>query len=330
MAAQEDQMNTIRRLILATITVITLATTDGLADSYPDRRITLVIPFPAGGPTDAIARPLAQALSSSLGQSVIVENRAGGAGGTLGMRDVARAVPDGYTLTLGTVSTLAVAPAFYKDPGFDPLTSFVPVCTVSSEATILVAAPQVTARSLDEIVAYAKANPDKLNYGAATGTIAHLAGELFKLSTGTKLVFVPYRGGAAGLTDALGGQVDLFFTTTSIVAPFIRAGKLKPLMMMSEERVAQLPDIPTARESGYDFVAYFWTGVVAPAGTAPAIIGKLNNEINGVLAKPELRDAILNLSAKPMGGTPEAFAKLIATEVPKWAGVVKASSIRVY
>jgi tripartite-type tricarboxylate transporter receptor subunit TctC len=323
-------MNTIRRLILAAITACTLAATDGLADSYPDRRITLLIPFPAGGPTDSIARPLAQALTNSLGQSVIVENRAGGAGGTLGMRDVARAVPDGYTLTLGTVSTLAVAPAFYKDPGFDPLTSFVPVGTVSSEATVLVAPPQVTARTLEEIVAFAKANPGKLNYGAATGTIAHLAGELFKLSSGTNIVFVPYKGGAAGLTDVLGGRVDLFFTTTSIVTPFIRAGKLKPLILMSEERLPQLPEIPTSRESGYDVVAYFWTGVVAPAGTPPAIVSKLNNEINEVLAKPELRNAILNLSAEPMGGTPEAFAKLIATEVSKWAGVVKASNISVY
>jgi tripartite-type tricarboxylate transporter receptor subunit TctC len=323
-------MNTTRRLILATITAFILSATSGSADSYPDRRITLVIPFPAGGPTDAIGRPLAQALTDSLGQPVIVENRVGGAGGTLGMRDVARAVPDGYTLTLGTVSTLAVAPAFYKDPGFDPLTSFVPVCAVSSEATVLVAAPQVTAKTLEEVLAYAKANPRKLNYGAATGTIAHLAGELFKLSTGTDIVFVPYKGGAAGLTDVLGGQVDLFFTTTSIVTPFIRAAKLKPLTIMSEGRVPQLPDIPTARESGYDLVAYFWTGLVAPAGTPPAVIGKLNNEINKVLAKPELRNAILNLSAEPMGGTPEVFAKLIAAEVPKWAGVVKASGARTY
>src|SRR6516162_2293875 len=180
-------MKTTRRLIFAGIPAFTLAAINVFADSYPDRRITMVIPFPAGGPTDAIARPLAQALSASLGQPVIVENRTGGAGGTLGMRDVARAIPDGYTLTLGAVSTLAVAPAFYKDPGFDPLTSFVPVCTVSSEATVLVAAPQVTARTLEEVVAYAKANPAKLNYGAATGTIAHLAGELFKLSTGTNI-----------------------------------------------------------------------------------------------------------------------------------------------
>ena len=323
-------MHTIRRLILATITAFTFAVTDGLADSYPDRRITLVIPFPAGGPTDSIARPLAQALTSSLGQSVIVENRAGGAGGTLGMRDVARAAPDGYTLTLGTVSTLAVAPAFYKDPGFDPIRSFIPICTVSSEGTVLVAAPQVTARTLEDVIAYAKANPGKLNYGAATGTLAHLAGELFKLSTGTNIVFVPYKGGAAGLTDVLGGQVDLFFTTASIVTPFIRAGKLRPLIMMSEERVPQLPDIPTAHESGHDLVAYFWTGVVAPAGTPLAIVDKLNNEINKVLATPELRNAILNLSAEPMGGTPEAFTKLLAAEVPKWAGVAKASSISVY
>jgi tripartite-type tricarboxylate transporter receptor subunit TctC len=324
-------MKATRRLVLATIAALTLAATDGFTEySYPDRPITLVIPFPAGGPTDSIARPLAQALTSSLGQPVIIENRAGGAGGILGMRDVARAVPDGHTLTLGTVSTLAVAPAFYKDPGFDPLTSFVPVISVSSEATILVAAPHVTASTLEEIVAYAKANPGKVNYGAATGTIAQLAGELFKLSTGTNIVFVPYKGGAAGLTDVLGGQIDLFVTATSIVTPFIRAGKLKPLTMMSEERAPQLPDIPTTRESGYDVVAHFWTGVVAPARTPPTIVAKLNSEVNKVLTNPELRNAILNLGAQPKGGTPEAFAKLIAAEVPKWADVVKASGTKAY
>ena len=315
-------------LVVAAIATLALTATDGFAGSYPDRQITLVIPFPPGGPANSIARPLAQALTGSLGQPVIVENRAGGAGGILGTRDVAHAAPDGYTLTLGTVSTLAVAPAFYKDPGFDPLTSFAPVVNVSSEATILVAAPHVTASTLEEIIAYAKANPGKLNYGAATGTLAQLAGELFKLSTGTNIVFVPYKSGAAGLTDVLGSQVDLLFTTTSITTPFIRAGKLKPVTVMSEERVLQLPDIPTARESGYDLVAYFWTGVVAPARTPQAIVAKLNNEVNKVLVKPELRNVILNLSAQPKGGTPEAFAKLIAAEVPKWADVVKASGTK--
>lgn len=315
-------------LVVAAIATLTLTATDGFADSYPDRPITLVIPFPPGGPTDTIARPLAQALTGSLGQPVIVENRAGGAGGILGMRDVAHAAPDGYTLTLGTVSTLAVAPAFYKDPGFDPLTSFVPVVDVSSEATILVAAPHVTASTLEEIITYAKANPGKLNYGAATGTLAQLAGELFKLSTGTNIVFVPYKSGAAALTDVLGGQVDLLFTTTSITTPFIRAGKLTPVTVMSEERVLQLPNIPSARESGYDLVAYFWTGVVAPARTPQAIVAKLNNEINKVLVKPELRNVIINLSAQPKGGTSEAFAKLIAAEVPKWADVVKTSGTK--
>ena len=182
----------------------------------------------------------------------------------------------------------------------------------------------MTASSLEEIVAYAKANPGKVNYGAATGTIAQLAGELFKLSTGTNIVF---EAGAAGLTDVLGGQIDLFVTATSIVTPFIRAGKLKPLTMMSEERAPQLPDIPTTRESGYDVVAHFWTGVVAPARTPPTIVAKLNSE---VMTNPELRNAILNLGAQPKGGTPEAFAKLIAAEVPKWADVVKASGTKAY
>jgi tripartite-type tricarboxylate transporter receptor subunit TctC len=318
------------RFILAAMAALVTLATSAFAQSYPERRIALVIPFPAGGPHDVIARPLAQVLTNSLGQPVIVENRAGGAGGTLGTREVARATPDGYTLLLGSVSTLAVAPALYKDPGYDPLTSFAPVGTVSSEPLSLVAAPHVTLRTVADLVAYAKANPGKLNYGAATGTLAQLAGEEFKLATKTNIVLVPYKGGAAGLTDVLGGQVDLFVTATSIVTPFIRAGKLTPLGLMGEERIPQLPDIPTMRESGFDVVAYFWTGVVAPAGTPPPIVAKLNNEINKALATPELRTAILNLSAQPTGGTPEDFAKLIAAEARKWPQVVKASGTSVY
>jgi tripartite-type tricarboxylate transporter receptor subunit TctC len=312
------------------LAAVLIAATHAFAQSYPDRRIGLVIPFPAGGPHDVIARPLAQALTNSLGRPVIVENRAGGAGGMLGAREVARATPDGYTLLLGSVSTLAVAPALYKDPGYDPLTSFAPVGMVSSESTALVAAPHVTLRTVGDLVAYAKANPGKLNYGAATGTIAQLAADLFKLATKANIVFVPYKGGAAGLTDVLGGQVDLFFTATSIVTPFIRAGTLKPLAVMGEERVPQLPDIPTMRENGFDVVAHFWTGVVAPAGTPPQIVAKLNGEINKALATPELRNAILKLSAQPKGGTPEDFAKLIAAEARKWPEVAKVSGTSVY
>jgi tripartite-type tricarboxylate transporter receptor subunit TctC len=323
-------MNTVGRLILASTVALIAMTFAAFAQSYPDRRIALVIPFPAGGPHDVIARPLAQALSTGLGQPVIVENRPGGAGGTRGPREVARPTPDGYTLLLGSVSTLAVAPALYKDPGYDPRASFAPVGMVSSEPLSLIAAPHVTLRTVADLVAYAQANPGKLNYGAATGTLAQLAGEEFKLATKTNIMFVPYKGGAAGLTDVLGGQVDLFVTATSIVTPFIRAGKLTPLGVMGEARIPQLPDIPTLRESGYDVVAYFWTGVVAPAGTPAAIVARLNGAINKALATPELRNAILALSAQPTGGTPDDFAKLIAAEARKWPDVVKASGTSVY
>ena len=179
----------------------------------------------------------------------------------------------------------------------------------------------MTVNTVTELVAYAKVHPGKLNYGAATGTLAQLSGALFKLATGADIVFVPYKGGAAGLTDVLGGQVDLFFTATSIVTPFIRAGKLKALGMTGEERVPQLPEIPTLRESGYEVVSYFWTGVLAPRATPAAVVGKLNGEINKALAMPAVRDAILNLSAQPKGGTPEDLATRICAEVSKWARV---------
>lgn len=319
-----------RRAVLASLAAFAAGAAPARADDYPSRRIGLVIPFPAGGPHDVIARPLAQALTTSLGQSVIVENRTGGAGGMLGVRDVSRASPDGYTLLFGSVSTQAVAPALYKDPGFDPLTSFAPVATVSSEPTALIGAPHLTIGTVAELVAYAKANPGKLNCAAATGTLAQVSLDLFKLATQTNIVLVPYKGGAPALTDTLGDQVDLLITTVSIVTPFIRARQLKPLAVMSEARVPQLPDIPTMRESGLDVVSYFWTCVLAPRGTPDAIVGKLNGAINKALATGDVREAILRLSSQPKGGTPEDLAALVAAEVPKWARVAKDSGTKVY
>jgi len=319
-----------RRSVLASLAALAAGAGSARAEDYPSRRISLVIPFPAGGPHDVIARPLAQALTASLGESVIVENRTGGAGGMLGVRDVARATPDGYTLLFGSVSTQAVAPALYQDPGFDPLTSFAPVATVSSEPTALLGAPHLKLGTVAELVAYAKANPGKLNCAAATGTLAQVSLDLFKLATGANVVFVPYKGGAPALTDTLGGQVDLLITTVSIVTPFIRSGQLKPLGVMSEARVPQLPEIPTMREDGFDVVSYFWTGVFAPRGTPDAIVGKLNGAINAALASDAVREAILKLSSQPKGGTPAQLAALVAAEVPKWARVVKESGTKVY
>jgi tripartite-type tricarboxylate transporter receptor subunit TctC len=325
-----ENANPDRRSVLAGLAAVAAGAGIARAETYPDRRIALVIPFPAGGPHDVIARPLAHALSTNLGQNVIVENRAGGAGGMLGAREVARANPDGYTLLFGSVSTQAVAPALYKDPGYDPLASFAPVAIVSSEPTVLVAAPHVTFATVAELVAYAKANPGKLNCAAATGTLAQVSVDLFKLATGANIVFVPYKGGAPALTDTLGGQVDLLVTATSIVTPFINAGKLRPLGVMGEARVPQLPEIATMRESGFDVVSYFWTCVLAPRATPAAIVAKLNGEIGRALAADDVRNAILKLSAQPKGGTPEDLAALIAAEVPKWARVVHDSGTKVY
>ncbi len=318
-----------RRTVLASFAALAAGVAPARADDYPNRRISLVIPFPAGGPHDVIARPLAQALTGELGESVIVENRTGGAGGMLGVRDVARATPDGYTLLFGSVSTQVIAPALYKDPGFDPLTSFAPVALVSSEPTVLVGAPHLALGTLAELVAYTKANPGKLNCAAATGTLAQVSLDLFKLATGASLVFVPYKGGAPALTDTLGDQVDLLITTVSIVTPFIRAGKLKPLGVMSEARVPQLPDIPTMREGGFDVASYFWTCVLAPRGTPEAIVTKLNGAINTALASEPVKNAILKLSSQPKGGTPAELAALTAAEVPKWARVVKESGTKI-
>ncbi len=272
-----------------------------------------------------VARPLAQWLGTRLGQNVIIDNR-GGAGGTIGSRFVARAAPDGYTLLFGSVSALATGPALTGDPGYDPVTSFAPIARVSQEALGIIAAHHVEAKTIGALIAWAKANPGKLNVGAPVGTQAHLAIDLFKQQTGTDVAFIPYKGGAPALTDALGGQVDVIVLATSTSLPFIRDGKLKALAVTSAQRIAQLPDTPTMVESGYpEMVADFWTGMLAPAGTPAELVARLNAEINQGIGVSELGTLLTTMSAAPKPGTPAEFGAFIATEVPKWARVVKTS-----
>jgi tripartite-type tricarboxylate transporter receptor subunit TctC len=285
----------------------------------------LIVPFPAGGPHDVVARPLAQWLGTRLGQNVIIDNR-GGAGGTIGSRAVARATPDGHTLMFGSVSSLATGPALTKDPGYDSVTSFAPIARVSQEALGIIAAQHVPATTIGALIAWAKANPGKLNVGAPVGTLAHLAIDLFKQQTGADVAFIPYKGGSPALTDALGGQVDVIVLATSTSLPHIRDGKLKALAVTSAVRIAQLPDTPTMVESGYPaMVADFWTGVLAPAGTPAALVQRLNAEINQGIGASELGTVLTNMSAAPKPGTPADFAAFIAAEVPRWAAVVKTS-----
>ena len=299
------------------------------AQSYPEKPIKLVVPFPPGGPIDTMARLVAQGMSSNLGQQVVVENRPG-AGSTIGSKAVASADPDGYTLLFGSSGSLGVAPALYASLGLDPVKSFAPVASVSLLPHVVVVPASVPAKTVQEFVAYAKANPGKLNYGAGLGTPPHLLGALFKSKAGIDITYVPYKGAAQSVTDLLGGQTHFTIDGTLILMPHIKAGKLRALAVGRPQRWHELPEVPTMTESGYpDFTIDAWTGVVAPAGTPPQIIEKLNGAVNAGLLSPETETAMARFSSITKVGTPEEFAAFITAEAPRWAAMVKLADAKV-
>jgi tripartite-type tricarboxylate transporter receptor subunit TctC len=298
------------------------------AQSYPDKPIKLIVPYPPGGPIDTTARVVAQQITLRVGQ-VVVENRPG-AGATLGARSVATADPDGYTLLFGSSGSLAVAPALYSNAGYDATKSFAPVATVALLPHVFVVGPEVPAKTVAEFVAHAKQHPGKLNYGAAIGTPPHLLGTLFKVKAGIDIVYVPYKGSAQSVTDLLGGQTQMTIDGLTGLYPLIRDGKLRALAVASATRWPLLPDVPTLAESGFpDFVIDAWTGVVAPAGTPDAIVARLNAAINDGLQSAEAKTSLANISAVAKLGTPKDFVAFLAGEVPKWAAVVKTAGAKV-
>ena len=298
--------------------------------SYPAKPVRLVVPFPAGGTTDILARAVAQRLSEAWGRQVIVDNRPG-AGGNIGSDLVAKAAPDGYTLLMGTVGTHAINPSLYKNMPYDHVKDFAPVILVAGVPNVLVVNPSLPVHSVPELIAYAKANPGKLNFASSgNGTSIHLSGELFKAMTGVEMTHVPYKGSAPALTDLIGGQVQLMFDNLPSSLPFIKAGKLRALAVTSGARAAALPDLPTLAESGLPgFEASSWFGVLAPAGTPRDIVAKLNGAIAGWLASPEAKEKLLAQGAIAAGGTPEDFARHIGAETSKWAKVVKVSGAHI-
>ena len=301
-----------------------------IAQPYPARPIKMIVPFPPGGPVDVTARIVAQHLPRTLGQTVVVENRAGAAG-ALGAKAVAGAEPDGYTLLCGNISTLVVLPAVTNNRDYDPGKVFVPIAKVSQNYEVLVVHPAFPAKSVAELVAHAKANPGKLNFGSAGhGNATHLAAELFKLKTGTDIVHIPYKGAAEAVTGVLGGQVHMFFGDIAGVLPLMREGRLRALAVSSEARNPLVPDLPTMIESGVpDYVVLTYIGVVAPAGTPASIIGKLNAAINASLAAPEVMAAFGKLGAEVRPAPPQDFAAFLAAETQKWAAVAKAANIKI-
>jgi tripartite-type tricarboxylate transporter receptor subunit TctC len=252
---------------------------DRSQDRYPSRPIRLLVPFPAGGPVDVMGRLVAQHLSTTLGQ-VIIENRPG-AGATIAGKAAATAEPDGYTLLVGSAATYAIGPTLYPNAGYDPVTAFAPIAFMSSVPYVMIIRPQAAQRTVPELIAYAKANPGKLNFGIPNGAPPHMLAAWFRNATATDIVIVPYRGAAIVLTDMIGGQVDLGFETTSVTFTHVHEGKVRALGVATSARLPELPHVPTMIEGGVpDFIASSWTGIVAPAGTPREIVNKLNAEIN--------------------------------------------------
>ena len=297
-------------------------------DRYPSRPIKLLVPFPAGGPVDVMGRLVAQHLSTTLGQQVIVENRPG-AGSTLAGKAAATAEPDGYTLMVGSAATYAIGPTLYPNAGYDPTTAFAPIAFVSSVPYVMITRPQAAQRTLPELIAYARANPGKLNFGIPNGAPPHMLAAWFRNVTVTDIVIVPYRGASIVLTDMIGGQVDLGFETTSVTFAHVREGKVRALGVATTSRLSELPDVPTIIEGGVpDFIASSWTGIVAPAGTPRPLIMRLNAEINAGIKSPFMQERFKQLGAIANPGTPEDFASFIAKERPKWVNMVKLSGVQ--
>ena len=297
--------------------------------TYPNKPVRLVVPFPAGGTTDILARAAAPKLSEAWGQQVIVDNRPGAAG-NIGAELVARAAPDGYTLLMGTVGTHAINPSLYAKMPYDHVKDFVPVILVAGVPNVLVVNPGLPVNSVAELIAYAKANPGKLNFASSgSGTSIHLSGELFKSMTGVQMTHVPYKGSAPALTDLMGGQVQLMFDNLPSSLPFIKAGKLRALGVTSVARAPALPDTPTVADTVPGFESSSWFGILAPAGTPRDIVTKINAETAKWLASAEAKEKLAGQGANAVGGAPEVFAKHIQTETAKWAKVVKDSGAKV-
>jgi tripartite-type tricarboxylate transporter receptor subunit TctC len=295
------------------------------AQSYPARPIRIVVPTPAGGPVDVIARLVANHLSSTLGQPAVVDNRPG-AGNTIGSKEAAQAEPDGYTLLYSSASGLVLAPMLQKNAGYDPLVSYEPIALVAQSSNILVVHPALPVHSVQELVAYAKANPGKVNFSSGgIGVLPHLLGEWFKSAAGIDIVHVPYRGGGPSINDVVAGQVQMTFEGTSVLLPLIESGKLRALATTSARRLAQLPNLPTMAESGFPgFVSTSWTGLLAPARTPGSVIERLNAQINDAVKAADFIAALARLSNEPLGGTPDEFREKIADDIAKWAPIVQA------
>jgi tripartite-type tricarboxylate transporter receptor subunit TctC len=306
-----------------------LAVPAARAQDYPTRAITLVVPYAAGGGNDAMARIVAEKMSKTLGQQIVIENR-GGAGGTIATRAVAKSVPDGYTLVIGGTGTLAINPTLYANVGYDPRKDFAPVGLIATSALVVLVHPSVQAQSIPELIALAKQTPGKLNYASAgPGSGIHLGTELFASMAGIKLTHIAYRGSAPALNDLLGGHVDIYFSSLPPAVGIASEGKVRALAVTGLVRSHVFPDLPTVAEAslpGYEAVLHY--GIAAPAGTPPPIIAKLNTAMREALALEETRALLVSTGAEPLPSTPEEYADDIDREETKWSRVVREVGVK--
>ena len=298
------------------------------AQTYPDHPIKVVVPFPAGGPTDTIARTVTQGLAAALGQSIVIENQSG-AGGRIALKQVAHAAPDGYTLLLGGTNNNAITPALYKDLDFDAVNDFAPVATVAIDRLGVVVHPSVPVKTLAELVAYAKANPGKLSSGGGVGISPHFLLEFIRVKSGANIVFVPYKGAAPALIDAIAGQIQIHSTAKSVLLPQIKSGKLRALAVEGDTRWPELPDVPTLTEAGFDgFPPAIWYGFLAPAKTPPEVIARLNATVKEQLKSDEVKAAFVKLGLDAKSLTPQEFGAVLVKEREVWAALAKQTGIK--
>jgi len=318
----------IRKSLFIAIAALAAAFTPAQAQNYPTRPITLIIPFAPGGSTTIVGRGVADKMSELLGEKIVIDNRPG-AGGTVGTRAVAKSDPDGYTLLLGYTGTLAIGPSLYKNVGYDPRKDFAPIGSIGNAPNSLVVNPSFPAKTVAELIAYAKANPGKVNFGSAgAGTASHITGEYFARSAEITLVHIPYKGTGPALTDLLGGHIPMAFAPIPASHTNVAAGKLRALAVTSTQRSGLLPDVPTIAESGIaGFDASLYYGLAAPAGTPRPIIDKLNKALRDALASDEVKRQLGNDGTDITPGTPEDYAALIDKDEKKWAQLVKASGV---
>ena len=315
------------RLLLSALLACAACIPAASAQTYPAKPVRLILPFPPGGPSDILGRAIAQKVTEQIGHQMITDNRPG-AGGNLGLELTAKAPPDGYTFVLSS-PLISISPSLYSKLNYDPQKDLVPVTQVAIIQNVMVVHPSVPAKNLKELVQIARTSPGKLNYGSGgVGTTTHLAPELFMSMTKTKMVHVPYKGSGLALVGLISGQVDVLVMAVPAAQAQVKAGKARAIAVISEKRVTPMPDVPTAKESGFDnFVVDIWYGILAPAGTPQTIVNRMSGEINKALASSDLKQRLLGIGITPVGTTPEQFGSFIKSEAVRFAKVIKDANI---